>query len=1217
MGRPGIIRRYMGALGWLGALLVWLPLPVWGEVALATKPLTIPAPQTPNVVLTVEGSFFMHFGIPPFVAYKHGEMFENATRYDYSSHYNPIYYNPAIKYLVPSGYSTSFDKAWRDGYDAGSGRVNLGTKYEPTFIYDPVRKMDLFVGQHPTIDAGPGKAFYCSFSRSTLCKAPAYYYKFNSSCNPVEDREREACYSLVWVNATSGPGGTDERQNFANWYSFYRTRYLATITALHLVMPKLEGKIRLAWQDTTVNSGNFCPDLSGTNCRDRTGSSYDNGLKPFVGDHRDRFYQWLSRRVNWVTVTSMRAALKRAGEYLTDPQRYSDDPTTAVGPSNPARSCRDNVHIMISDGEVHDDAPVTLEGFDGGDVDSVDIPASASFPLAYSPRAPFMDYPKASLPEKIECYYPWRAHGSCSTEDGFNYKSEGPEVENAGTLADIAFYYWLRDLVPGLENNVLPFMPDKTGTAESQKWNPRNNPANWQHLVNYAVVTGMSYVLGEDWSGDTYSGPHVTGSKNWPLLYTIGVGHPSRVYDFWHAALNSRGQFFGVDEVDRLIQALETIAQRLEERQAAAASIAANSTKLDTGSTVYQALYHTADWHGVLTATAIDPDDGSLGAVQWTASFPAPGARSLYTWNGSAGSPFTWDGLTSAQKTAMKATLSALFGSADDARAQSVLEYLRGDQSQEQTFDEHGNVLTGTYRKRSSLLGDIVNSDPAFVADQDFGHAVTPEGADTASKPYKNFVAANKDRVKMLYVGANDGMLHGFIAGAGTGAEHACGGSGTEKLGQELFAYVPGAFVPEVTKLSHPAYVHRYYVDGSPHVGDAYLPELSAEKPWRTILLGTTGAGGRVIFALDVTNPCEFGPDKVLWERDGETSGPDWSDLGYTLAKPVIARLNNGKWAAVFGNGYNSGSGKAVLFIVDLQTGNLIRKFDLVGPNNGLAAPSLYDADGNGTTDYIYAGDMQGHMWKFDLTATGESAADAWSVAYGGAPLFTARNASNEVQPITAAPELGTPPAGVGGVMVYFGTGRFFADDDQTDKTVQSLYGILDNGTRITGTDRSMLKAQQILTEGVSASGRAVRTVSTNAVSYASQRGWYLDLLPPAGTPRGERVVSTPRRQFQRVFYTTMIPSDDPCRFGGVSWVMELQPDNGGMTEVSIFDLPGLATPIAGLMTTVGIVKSFDFLYKGGKGVMVDLGSTGLTESTPITPPVLATGRVSWREIID
>lgn len=1164
-------------------------------VDIASKPLIIPSPLPPNVVLSVEEAGTMRRGVPPFTPNIADTEGLPAKRYHYSAHYNPLYYNPSVTYSLPkkpdgSNYSTpSFAAALKNGYNSDSGQVSLNTKYRPTYTFDPTSNIDTY-GKHPATDVGT------AFS-SASAEVPAYYYRFNAGCNPITDKENEACYTLVWVGASSGPGGTDERQNFANWYSFYRTRYLATITALHLVMPKLEGKIRLAWQGTSLLSGNFCTDFSVSACKGRDGTLFDNRLKPFQGAHRQQFYSWLSRLGSGTEAlsTSMRRALKRVGDYLSEEQRYCDDPIVATDPVvNPTRSCRDNIHIMISDGETRDGVAVTLEFFPSGEVDSVNILASPpSFPLAYTPKPPYMDYPKQALPVKLECYSPYLATIDCTENMGQYYRSEGPGTLNSGTLADIAFYYWLKDLAPALDNNVLPYMPDnKGGSEEDQIWRPRNNPAKWQHLVNYSVITGMSFVLGEDWVGNTYDGAHALGQKNWPYLEGLSSAHPSRIYDYWHAALNSRGQFYGVDEVNRLVEALSAIAQRIEERLAASAAIAANSTRLDTGTMLYQARYTSVDWTGELIASKV-LTSGVVGETMWLASIPPAAERNLVAHNGTSAASFNSTALLPADWV----TQVGVSG----ASANEVLAWLRGDQSQEQNFNAEGTLVSGKYRRRAALLGDIVNSDPVYVSNQDYGYTSLPGAVGDA---YKTFVATNKNRVKMLYVGANDGMLHGFVAGSGTGTEHACGST----LGRELFAYIPNVSRAHMPTLANPAYgqpggiPHRYYVDGSVSVGDAYLGGA-----WKTLLLGTTGAGGRTVFALDITNPCEFGPAKVLWERD-----QTWdADIGYTLAKPIIARLNNGKWAAVFGNGYNSDSGRAVLFIVDLVDGSLIKKFDVGGTDNGLAAPSLYDADGNGTTDAIYAGDLMGRMWKFDVSAASDA---AWTVAFGGAPLFTAVGPSPafNAQPITAAPELGKPPSGTSGVMVYFGTGRFFATGDDADHKVQSLYGLLDDGSSVI-TGRSELVAQSIIAE-VTAGDKKVRKISTNPVSYTSNRGWYLDLNFVGAS--GERVISTPRRVFNRVFFTTLIPEADPCQFGGKSWLIELEPGSGAMPESSVIDVGGEV--IAGIMSTVGIVKSFDFL-SGEGAVAIGLGSTGATESIRLNPPSVSprTGRISWREIID
>ncbi|MGQ9862707.1 MAG: pilus assembly protein, partial [Thiobacillaceae bacterium] len=931
---------------------------------------------------------------------------------------------------------------------------------------------------------------------------------------------------------------------------------------------------------------------------------YNNGINIFTGAHRDDFYKWLSNSNvdnDAINLASVLLAVRHAFDHLSLRQAYCDEPSVAEGATNPARSCRDNIHVVITDGETRDpgynNTIIFEENLSLHEIDSNEslphLTGSIEFPmLSYTPRPPYMDYPQAAKPNKRECFYPYNGMPGCTSNNNLSYMSEGNNYPSSRTLADLAMAYWLADIVPSLDNDVIPSMPPEVSApTEGIIWDPKNDPANWQHIVHYFVVTGMGYTLGADWQGDTHHGPHAKGDKNWPAPdLTVTDTHPGRIYDTWHAALNSRGQFYSADRVDELAKSLQDITNRIEKRLAASAAIAANSTRLDTGAQVFQARYIAGEWRGELIATNVSTE-GVIGAEKWQATIPAPDDRNIVVHTGSSTQAF--------DDVALLPTNWATQAGVAGAAAPEVLAWLRGDQTKEQTFDADGNITGGKYRKRNALLGDIVNSDPVFVGYQDYGYASLPEGASDA---YKDFVTDNKSRVQMLYVGANDGMLHGFAAGAGTGAAHACGAT----LGREVFAYIPNSSRQMLPTLANPEYgrpggvAHRYFVDGPANAGDAFIG-----GQWRTILIGTTGAGGRTVFALDVTNPCEFGPGKVLWEHD---EGWD-DDLGYTLAKPIIARLNNGQWAAVFGNGYNSGNGKAVLFLVDLQTGALIKKFDLGGTDNGLSAPSLYDADGNGTTDAIYAGDLEGKLWKFDLSSANPV---DWVVAYGGSPLFQAVGPGGDAQPITAAPELGKPSTGVSGVMVYFGTGRFFADGDNTDTKVQSLYGLLDNGTAIAG--RSDLVEQSIDAE-TEIGGSKVRKASANAVSYESKRGWYIDLN--FGGAKGERVVSTPDRKFGRIFYTTMVPSTDPCKFGGTSWLMELDPLSGAMPATSsVIDVGGEV--IAGIMSTVGIVKRFEFL-SGTSTVAVGLGSKGTTEAIRLAAPVvgMSTGRVSWREIID
>jgi len=382
----------------------------------------------------------------------------------------------------------------------------------------------------------------------------------------------------------------------------------------------------------------------------------------------------------------------------------------------------------------------------------------------------------------------------------------------------------------------------------------------------------------------------------------------------------------------------------------------------------------------------------------------------------------------------------------------------------------------------------------------------------------------------MVYTGANDGMLHGFDADTMV----------------EKVAYVPTGVFDNLTGLTDPNYNHLFFVDGTPTVIDAFF-----NNTWHTVLTGGLNKGGQLIYALDVTNPTGFAEtlaaaaNIVLWEF----TDADDADLGYTFSKPAIVRMHNGKWAAVFGNGYNStmldgtvGSGHAVLFIVDLETGALIRKIDTgIGTGNGLATVAPIDINGDFIVDFLYAGDLEGNLWKFDVTS---SAANDWDVAFkaGGIslPLFVAKDANNNRQPITVQPEAGRGPNGLD-IMLYFGTGKYLGNADITDTGDQTFYGIIDNSTIVAG--RNMLDEQTVTFQN-----NAARVTSSNTLGTGS-RGWYMD-LPEVG----ERVASRSILRAGRIIFVTITPESDVCKSGGTSWLMEINALNGALLSVPPFD---------------------------------------------------------------
>lgn len=651
-----------------------------------------------------------------------------------------------------------------------------------------------------------------------------------------------------------------------------------------------------------------------------------------------------------------------------------------------------------------------------------------------------------------------------------------------------------------------------------------------------------------------------------------------------------------------------------------AAAIATNSTRLDTDTLVYQARFDSGGWFGQLLAYPVN-EDGSIGLARWDAGnlIPTAAERHIYTLNPDTGSiPFTWTASGTQLHALQQAALNQSGGGAVDGLGKERLNYLRGSQTDEQKKG-------GVFRDRSRLLGDIVNSDPWFVGSQVFNYSGLPG---TEGTSYGSFISSDvfKNRTRMLYVGANDGMLHAFDAGSG----------------EEKFAYVPLGVYPNLSALSDPTYEHRYYVDGSPRAADACI-DLNGDgiAEWRTILLGTLGAGGRTVFALDVTDPDNFGADDVLWECSH-------ADLGATIGQAFAVRMADGHWAAVFGNGYNSDSHKAVLFIVDLEDGTLIKAIDTGADgseanSNGLATPAPVDYDWDGIVDAVYAGDLYGNMWKFDVSATNTN---SWGVALkqgsNPIPLFIARGPSGEVQPITSRPEVGYGPDQTAQeVMVYFGTGKYFEQFDNvvgTSPDVQSFYGIRDsrdNNAAISETDRSVLVEQEIIAE-IHDFDYDLRVVSNNPVlyEYDTTKGWYMDLLFSGNGPEGERVVDFPLLHGGHLIFNSIIPSGSPCEFGGSSWLYEIDPLTGGRAAYSIFDLNDddlfdqndfvtievdgekINVPVSGKKTQSGISTTPGVITAGTKEFKLSSTSSGEIETTIERPDSSdSLGRSSWRQV--
>ncbi|MCP4377185.1 MAG: hypothetical protein GY794_13545, partial [bacterium] len=454
------------------------------------------------------------------------------------------------------------------------------------------------------------------------------------------------------------------------------------------------------------------------------------------------------------------------------------------------------------------------------------------------------------------------------SNDGGNYADSYSD-----TLADVAMKYYEEDLRT-LSDNV----PTQSGVDE----------ADHQHLVTYAVAFGVAGTL------DPSVDDPLSVGFSWPEPVSDTL---TTVDDLWHAAYNSRGQFLSAQDPQELSTSLSTAISDIAERTATSAAVSINSAKLTTQSVVYLAQFNTNRWQGNLFAFKIaDLTTGELSATpEWTAADAlnsrniASNPRTILTHNGIGGVPFQWINLSAAQKNDLKTNPAS--GTDADAIGSARMTYLQGDRS---------NEGTGYFfRERLSLLADLVNSGPVFVGKPGLNwpdKAPFPTAAGFRYSDFKNGPAATRPGV--VYAGSNGGMMHGF----------------SETDGEEVLAYIAGNLFSTGSKsglhyLTDPNYMHKYYNDLTPTVSDIYT-DLGSGLGWQTILISGQRGGGRGIFALNVTDPAGFSEanadNLVVWEF----SDADDADLGFTYSRPQIGMANNGRWVAIFGNGYNdSGDG--------------------------------------------------------------------------------------------------------------------------------------------------------------------------------------------------------------------------------------------------------------------------------------------------------------------
>ena len=652
--------------------------------------------------------------------------------------------------------------------------------------------------------------------------------------------------------------------------------------------------------------------------------------------------------------------------------------------------------------------------------------------------------------------------------------------------------------------------------------------------------------------------PDLTEGINNVTTYMVGFADTQVTNNplIRNAAIQGGGEYLTANNSDELVAAFQSVINSIIDKIAAGSGVSFNTGQLTSGSSAYAASFDSGEWSGNLKAYSLS-DSGAVEAEIWDAGEQLDAltdytTRNIFSYNSSNNEGIVFNTTNILLAPALLADIS--IGAPTAANKISLINYLKGDM-----VTNIGTESTN-YRERASRLGDIVNSTVVNVGapelnwpDYDSSKTVTFGGNGTGQN-YSDFKKIS--RTEMLYVGANDGMLHGFNAADG----------------EEVFAYIPSLITSSESEkglhyLANPDYAHRFYVDSTPTVSDVYFDDT-----WHSVLVSGLRSGGKGLFALDITDPTAFDATDTnaaalsLWEFGSD----DDADFGYSYSEPTIAKMANGEWAVIVGNGYNnSGDGNAKLFIIYLDKngqstwseGNNYIEIDTgvgsTGTPNGLSTPRAVDLDGDSVVDRIYAGDLEGNMWSFDVS---NSSDENWTIAHqdsgNPAPLFTAK-IGDIGQPITTAPIVANNTnlaSGEPNILVFFGTGKYIEEADKNSTDLMSYYGVLDNGTG------SQIRTDLTPRELYSTS--TTRVISGSLIPWSSSRGWYFDFEDQANstsspTKLGERVTSNTLITNNVLLFNTVIPtvaSSDICTSNSESWIMAVDLNTGKAPNYTVFD---------------------------------------------------------------
>ena len=893
----------------------------------------------------------------------------------------------------------------------------------------------------------------------------------------------------------------EEMTNFANWYAYYKTRNQMMKTA-----------VGLAFQGLTSNYNVGIVSLSAA----AAGSTSDIVVpQQFTGTARDNWYTALYD-MNGSQATPMRKALHAVGKMYANQSPY----VAASGSEVVRYPCQQNFTFVTTDGYWNNGAAATVTNNDN-------VESTARF---------------------------------CTRATG----CVDPSAQQYNSLADIALY-WYNGGSNGLTSSLRSTLEDMTKPGLVPGRAGENTRL---HMNTYTLGLGVDGIMNYEEQYDTAPSPggdfynlthgvttgcpwNNNGPYVWPDPVTTdssNTAYQSRVDDLWHAAINGHGHYFSAADPTQVVQGLSSALSAIQGRVGAASAAATSTPNISqSDNDLFASTFTTVRWFGELSDRKIDPATGAVSTnATWVSSdtvgrLVASNSDSRTIWmadtvNGGL-KAFTYANLTPTEKTwfdnkCMALTQCAGLSTSDRAvvnAGTNIVNWLRGQQQyaddtilRAYTLTDH--IPAGLTSAIPIVLGDIASSKPAYMREPRKGYALAD---------YATFKTANAARSPTVFVAANDGMLHAFKAADGT----------------ELWAYAPRITMSKLYKQASTTYGtnHQFTTDGAPEVADVKI-----NGQWKSVLVAGLNAGGRGFYALDVTDPAN---PHALWElcADPTICSINDPDIGLTFGNPQFGTWNdssgNEHWVVFLTSGYNNvsgtdgvnlGSGAGYLYVVDVATGQVLNKKST--GNGSTTTPSgfarITAVTSNPFTDprvtYVYGGDSQGKMYRFDFTAN-------------GAPTLITMADAGAAQPITSSPAVtlcqiddtdaqGNVTSAPRALVVY-GTGRLLDIPDVSNTDRQSVYVLKDTGVGLSATQwRSSKMAKMSLTKNT-VGGTETYSISGTTVAWATQAAWYMDLDQNAG----ERVNLDPKVVSGTLNVVGNIPtSTSACSVGGTSNLYQL-----------------------------------------------------------------------------